>query len=179
MNKIKTLAIVLVAIIGLNSCEGDRGPQGPPGQDGLIGSTKEYDNINLDYDDQTGTYRTLLNLPYEIMDADAVLIYRLENTDNNGYPIWSQLPQNFFLNDGSTIQYVFNHTYYDIEIIIDADFDPAEFSNEEYSMYTRNQTFRAVIVPSAFANDPNNNLETYQDLLNEVNNQGYKIQMKE
>ncbi|MEO2060721.1 MAG: hypothetical protein ABGW76_11655 [Mesonia sp.] len=179
MKKIQILAITLIAVIGFLSCEGDRGPQGPPGVDGIIGTTEEYTNINLNYDDQTGLYTALLNLPYDILDSDAILVYRLENTDNSGNPIWAQLPHNFFLSDGNIIQYVFNHTFYDFEVLIDANFDPALFTDQEYNQFTRNQTFRVVIVPSVFANDPNNNLETYQDLLNEVHNQGYEIeQMK-
>ena len=63
-------------------------------------------------------------------------------------------------------------------IFLQSNFDLNELSIEEYNSLTKDQYFRIVVVPSAFANDPNNNLETYQSLLNEVNNQGYEIQMK-
>ncbi|MDR6300393.1 hypothetical protein [Mesonia maritima] len=174
----KKLFLFCISVLVLSACEGDRGPQGPPGfdgQDGLIGTTQEYTNVNLNYNGQTGTYGTFLNLPFEILNSDAVLVYRLENRDNDGNPIWTQLPHNFFLNDGNIIQYVFNHTFYDVQIIIDANFDPGQFTDQEYNLYTRNQSFRAVIVPSDFANDPTNNIETFEALQQSIQKQGFQL----
>ena len=73
MNKIKILAIALVVIMGLNSCEGDRGPQGPPGQDGmtLLGTTIDLNGVNLD---NNGEFQYVFaDDGIEVFEDDAVL----------------------------------------------------------------------------------------------------------
>jgi hypothetical protein len=83
----------------------------------------------------------------EVFESDAILAYRLEEVVN-GTDVWSQLPQNFFLDNGDIIQYVFNHTFLDIQVLIDGNYDPIALSTG----FTDNQTFRFVVVPSEFAN---------------------------
>ncbi|VVV00001.1 MULTISPECIES: collagen-like protein [Mesonia] len=183
MNKIKILAIALVVIMGLNSCEGDRGPQGPPGQDGmtLLGTTIDLNGVNLD---NNGEFQYVFaDDGIEVFEDDAVLVYHstdfIENPDGD-INIWKLMPQTIYYdpNGMGQVVYNFDHTFNDVLIFLQSNFDLNELSIEEYNSLTKDQYFRIVVVPSAFANDPNNNLETYQSLLNEVNNQGYEIQMK-
>ena len=62
---------------------------------------------------------------------------------------WSALPQNFFLGNGDIIQYVFNHTFFDVELLIDGNFDLSLLGSD----FTSDQVFRIAVVPSEFATD--------------------------
>ena len=79
------------------------------------------------------------------------MIYRLEDVVNiGGLPTnaWSLLPQNFFLEDGNIIQYIFNHTFSDVELLIDGNFDLSTLDPG----FTQNQRFRVVILPASQIN---------------------------
>ncbi|SDS29842.1 collagen-like protein [Christiangramia echinicola] len=153
----KLLSLLVLTSIFFISCssDGERGPQGPPGEDGLdgidgLGYTYER-TIDFEYFSEFNYYSQLIDIPAEVdtfePESDAVLVYRLELLDaEDGGTVdsWSLIPQNFFLNEG-TIQYVYNHTVSDVEIIIDGNFDLSGLN----SQFTDNQTFRIVVLPSA------------------------------
>jgi hypothetical protein len=176
MKKIATLLIC--AIFALTSCTSDsvQGPQGPPGADGIdgldgLGYTFE-ETITFDYFFNSNTYSTFITIPNSVAtvnpDADAVLVYRLEIVqDGSGNDIdsWSLIPQNFFLEEG-IIQYVYNHTAVDVEIIIDGNFD---LSNLD-SFFVENQTFRIVVLPSdTFAKDTGVDVSSLNAVMNTLN----------
>jgi len=153
----KIITLLLISVFVLTSCGDDgaigpQGPQGPPGEDGLDGLGYTFEEtVTLEYFSDANLYSTFINIPENVVtidpDADAVLIYRLnvvEATDGSNLDTWSLIPQNFFLDDG-IIQYVYNHTVNDVEIIIDGNFDLSTLS----SQFTENQTFRVVVVPSS------------------------------
>ena len=151
----KFLSLFVLTSIFFISCDGDRGPQGPqgpPGEDGLDGLGYTYEQtIDFEYFSDVNYYSQLIDIPDEVAtfepESDAVFVYRLELLDAEGggtIDSWSLIPQNFFLNEG-TIQYVYNHTVSDIEIIIDGDFDLSGLE----SRFTDDQTFRVVVIPSA------------------------------
>ncbi|MFI2742242.1 hypothetical protein ACG2LH_05845 [Zhouia sp. PK063] len=156
MKKLITLLFVGLFAMACSS-DGEIGPQGPAGQDGADGQDAELskvfevENVNFDYDTDTGIYSTLLVFSdftdFTVYNSDAVLVYRLEkqveDTNGNLIDAWSLIPQNFFLSNG-TIQYVYNHTLYDVEINIDGNFDLSTLSTD----FTQNQIFRVVIVPA-------------------------------
>ncbi|SFC85472.1 hypothetical protein [Flavobacterium phragmitis] len=140
MKKILTLFAV-VGMMAFSSCEG---PEGPPGQDGLIAEVFELQNINFDYNNADG-YNIYRKLTPNIFNSDVVLIYRLAGTIDATTPVWQQIPRTLYLNQGE----------------LDYDFD---FSREDFTIYARgtydlaltpdlirNQTFRIVIVPGAFS----------------------------
>ncbi len=145
------VTILFVSVMLLTSCEG---PQGPPGRDGFDGfNADEYAalsferTVDFEYFNDSGLQEAFINLPFDILDSDAVLIYRLENiVEIDGVPTeaWSALPQNFFLPGSNIIQYVFNHTYADVELLIDGNFDLSTLGNE----FTQNQIFRVIILPA-------------------------------
>ena len=127
-----------------SSCEGE------DGQDGIniLGQVYEV-TTNLNYDTQNNLWRNIVTIPNDIVvyESDVVLVYLLENVSPNGYDLWSPLPQNFFLDNGDIIQYVYNHTFFDVEILIDGNFDLISLGNQ----FTDDQTFRIAIVPAEYA----------------------------
>lgn len=159
MNKINTILGAFL-ILFLASCEGEQGPPGFDGLDGLDGldgiqgQVVEVENVNFDWFPDSNLFGALINFgdvtDFEVFESDAVLIYRYAGSvglDGGGTAdLWSQIPQNFFLPEG-TIQYVFEHTFVDVELFIDGNFDLSTLSTE----FTDNQIFRIVFVPSQFA----------------------------
>jgi hypothetical protein len=145
------IPFALVLSIFFTACEG---PQGPPGEDGIniLGQVFEV-TTNFSYNPNTGLQETLINIPndIEVFESDVILVYRLEKVVNDGNggsaDAWAPLPQNFFFNNGDIIQYVFNHTFFDVEILIDGNFNLATLETD----FTTNQTFRIAVVPAEFA----------------------------
>jgi len=149
----KILSLLLISVFALTSCgnDGAVGPQGPPGANGLDGLGYTFEEtVTFDYFSDENLYSAIIVISDEIAteqpEADAVLVYRLEVlTDDVGeFDTWSLLPQNFFIEEG-TIQYVYNHTASDVEVIIDGNFD---LSNLDAG-FTENQTFRVIVIPSS------------------------------
>lgn len=165
----KLLSLVTIVLFIFTSCStddggmGPQGPPGPPGEDGLdgLGWTLEQ-TVNFDYFPDLNMYSAFITIPDNVTtinpDADAVLVYRLEVVD--GLDTWSMIPQNFFLDQG-TIQYVFNHTASDVEILIDGNFDLSTLSTG----FTNDQTFRIVVVPSDFAVANDVDVSDYQAVM--------------
>ncbi len=110
----------------------------------------------------SNNYSVLYEFPQSITvyESDAVFVYLLEEVVNGNEDVWTLMPQTFFTNYG-LLQYAYNHTYYDVSIFLDANFDldllPAS--------YTQDQVFRIVIVPAEFAvSHP----ENYSGLMNQL-----------
>lgn len=168
MKKFNTILGSLLVLF-LVSCEGEQGPPGFDGVDGLDGldgiqgQVVEVENVNFEWFPDSNFFSALINFgdvtDFEVFEADAVLVYRYNGSisldDGSTADEWSQIPQNFFLPEG-TIQYVFNHTFVDVELFIDGNFDLSTLSTD----FTDNQIFRIVFVPSEFAEasklDPSN-----------------------
>jgi hypothetical protein len=136
-----TILGIFLALFAI-SCEGPMGPAGFDGLDGAdaeIGRTYEVDNVNF----SVGANTVRFTFPENIIDGDAVLVYRLEGVDGN-LDIWEPLPTaTIFFDGGGFLQYRFNYTLGDVDIIIESD-DLASVGNE----FTRNQVFRIVVLPS-------------------------------
>ncbi|NJW52624.1 collagen-like protein [Salinimicrobium oceani] len=148
----------------LTSCTSDEpGPQGPPGEPGvnIVGQTFEFEDVDFEYFAESNFYATVIDIPgeIEVLESDAILVYRREVID--GTETWSMIPQNFFLADGRIIQYVFNHTASDIELLIDGNFDLSGLDGA----YTQNQFFRFIVVPSDFAFDPSVDLSDHDAVM--------------
>ena len=148
MKKIFATLIILSAIC-FQSCEGVPGPQGPQGDPGIniLGQVFEV-TVDFAYDGNNNLQVSpLISFPssIEVFESDVVLVYRLETVEN-GFDVWSPLPQNFFLNGNNIIQYVFNHTFVDVELLIDGNFNLATLG----SGFTNDQIFRIAVVPAEF-----------------------------
>lgn len=140
------LFLASASAILLTSCQGDPGPQGDPGVN-ILGQVFE---VTVDFN-QANNFSDLITFPsnVEVFESDVVLVYRLEGSvDGNGGPIdiWSQLPQTFFPPQG-TLLYTFDHTFLDVNILLDGNFDLNSLGPD----FTNNQTFRIAIVPAEFA----------------------------
>ena len=155
---------ILFSLLFINSsCEG---PAGLPGLDGVnvLGKTLEFQTSFT----QNNSFSSLHTFPstVTVYESDAVLVYLLEETlsgaDGNT-DVWTPLPQSFFVNQG-LLQYTFNHTYSDVSVLLQANFD----LNNLGSAFTQNQIFRVVIMPSEFANNPEINPLNYSELMNSL-----------
>lgn len=162
MKKISLLFAFIA--FSLTSCSSDEpGPQGPPGEPGMniVGQTFEFEDVDFEFFAADNFYATVIEIPtdIEVLESDAILVYRREVID--GTETWSMIPQNFFLSDGRIIQYVFNHTASDIELLIDGNFDLSTLDGA----YTQNQFFRFIVVPSDFALDTNVDLTDHDAVM--------------
>lgn len=117
--------------------------------------------ISVDF---TGSnnYNVLYQFPQSmtVYESDAVFVYLLEDVINGSDDVWTLLPQNFFTEYG-LLQYSYNHTFYDVSLFLDANFDLNLLS----SIYTQDQVFRIVVVPTEYAIS---NPENYTGLMNQL-----------
>lgn len=171
MKKFKLLFGILITAF-LLSCEG---PQGPPGFDGLDGLDGQ-DGVNIlgQVLDIEGTfsaendYSIFFEFPQtvEVFESDIVLVYLLwDQLDdpNGGDPIdvWRLLPQTRILDQG-LLQYNFDHTFLDVNIFLESDFD----LNTLLPGDTDNQIFRIAVVPAAFGTDSSIDLTNLDSVMN-------------
>tara|TARA_R110002033_G_scaffold48501_2_gene94795 strand:- start:17715 stop:18236 length:522 start_codon:yes stop_codon:yes gene_type:complete len=139
MKKLTVLGIFL-AVFAI-SCEGPAGPPGFDGTDGvnIVGETYEVDNV--DFTPAENTVR--FTFPQNIVNGDAILVYRLEDVQD-GLDIWEPLPTaTIFFEGGGFLQYRFNYTIGDVDIIIESD-DLALIGDE----FMLDQVFRIIVLPS-------------------------------
>ena len=177
MQKLKLLFGSLVALAVI-SCEG---PQGPPGFDGLDGldGLDGADGVNilgqvLEIEgtfDAGNNYSIFYEFPntVEVFESDVVLVYLLwEQVDdpNGGDPIdvWRALPQTRLLDQGILL-YNFDHTFLDVSIFLESDFDLSTLLPGD----TENQVFRIAIVPAEFSEDPNFDPSNFDDVMSSMN----------
>lgn len=169
----KLFLILFVAGFLFSACEGDRGPQGPPGEDGInmVGQTFEYEDVDFDYFEDSNLHSSILEVPgdIEVLESDAILVYRLEVADDT--ETWSLIPQNFFLDEG-IIQFVYNHTFEDVEILIDGNFDLSDLDTG----FTQDQVFRFVVIPSDFAETTGIDVSNIEAVMNALDIEENEVQ---
>ena len=138
------LLFTLCTFVLLSSCIGPDGPPGPPGIGELAKVFEATANFN-----PGNSYSKFVPFPSDILvyESDVVLVYLLEEVVNGDIDVWSQLPQTYFLDQG-TLLYKFDHTFIDVNISLDANFN----LNTLASDYTDNQIFRIAIIPAEYAN---------------------------
>ncbi|MET1260447.1 collagen-like protein [Flagellimonas sp. DF-77] len=161
MKRIFTL-LTLVASMFFISCEGPAGPPGFDGLDGLNGLDGQ-DGVNIlgTVLEIEGTFTTdndysiFFEFPttVEVFESDVVLVYILfDQVDDpdGGDPIdvWRLLPQTRILDQG-LLQYNFDHTFFDVSIFLESDFDLGTLLPGD----TDNQVFRIAILPAEFGTD--------------------------
>ncbi|SDG62446.1 hypothetical protein [Psychroflexus sediminis] len=163
----KKISLLLALILVIVSCEGERGPIGPPGPIGepgeaLIGTILE---IEGDFTAENG-YSFLYEFPTSevvVFESDVVQVYLLEEVinDNGDFvDVWTPLPNSFFFSDASQLVYNYNHTFFDVNLFLDGNVDFKTVSND----FLLNQVFRIAIIPAAFA-EKNPNLTSYEALM--------------
>ncbi len=147
-------------LVLLSSCEGPAGPPGFDGRDGADG----LDGVNIlgqVYEvegdlNSSNDYSLFSEFPQtiEVFESDVVLVFLLwdQTEDGNGDPvdIWRLLPQTRLIDQG-ILQYNYDHTFLDVNIFLEADFDLATLQPGD----TDNQVFRIAIMPADFADSAN------------------------
>ncbi|MEA1784944.1 collagen-like protein [Arenibacter sp. GZD96] len=155
MKNVALFAFPFLALF-LIACDGSDGPPGPPGRDGLDGE----DGINIlgevleiegDFS-AANNYSLFFEFPQtiEVFESDLVLVFILfeQTQDGNGQPVdvWRLLPQTRILDQG-LLQYNFDHTFLDVNIFMESDFDLSTLPPGD----TQNQIFRIAVVPADFS----------------------------
>ncbi|MBO0592536.1 hypothetical protein I2486_14105 [Cellulophaga sp. E16_2] len=131
----------MFSIVLFVSCSGSDGLNGANGLDGevIVGDTYEIDAVDF----SVANNAVQFSFPQDIVNGDAVLVYRLEEV-NNGLDVWEPLPSAiFFFDGGGYLQYRFNYTVGDVEIIVES--DDLTLAGDELML---NQVFRIIVVPS-------------------------------
>jgi hypothetical protein len=163
-----------IVLIFISACEGPVGPPGPPGFDGVNGQ----DGINLlgQVVEIEGTfslsndYALFFEFPQtvEVFESDVVLVYILwdQTEDADGLPvdIWRLLPQTRLLDQG-ILQYNYDHTFFDVSIFLESDFDLTTLPPGD----TDDQIFRIAVLPSDFVQGSRvnlSNIDVVMDMLN-------------
>jgi len=166
----KIIAILSFILVAFTACEGPQGAPGFDGRDGLNGQDGADGLVGAVFDQVVNfgavdNYTTSFNYPttIEVFENDAVLVYRLAEIvkdDNNiDTDVWQLIPQNFFLDQG-ILQYNYDHTFFDIELFLDGNFDLSLLGDE----FTQEQIFRIVILPATMAQAGKLNTKNYQDI---------------
>ncbi|UJH66910.1 collagen-like protein [Allomuricauda sp. SCSIO 65647] len=183
MSSIKTIFGIILALLVI-SCEGPQGPPGFDGRDGIDGQ----DGVNIlgQVLEIQGTfsaennYSILYEFPQnvEVFEADVVLVYLLfdQTEDSNGelVDIWRLLPQTRILDQG-LLQYNYDHTFLDVNIFLEADFDLTTLLPGD----TDNQVFRIAVVPAEFASDPSLDLSNLESVMGRMEISSNEIQQIE
>lgn len=176
MKRITTLFSSFLILL-IASCVGPEGPPGPPGFDGFDGNDGQ-DGVNIlgtvleiegdfTFDND---YSIFFEFPQtvEVFESDIVLVYILwdQTEDNNGDPvdIWRLLPQTRILDQG-LLQYNFDHTFLDVGIFLESDFDLSTLQPGD----TDNQVFRIAILPADFGEGSKLNSSDLNAVMNSLN----------
>jgi hypothetical protein len=189
MNKFSTILGAVIVFV-FAACEGPQGPpgfdgldglDGAPGAPGIQGQVVEVEGVDFGYDAEANLFSTLITFSdvtnFEVFESDAVLVYRhdgvIDLSDGSTADAWTQIPQNYFL-PGGTIQYVFSHTFVDLELFIDGNFDLSTLSTD----FTDNQLFRIVFIPSEYAQSPDFDASSIDSVMSKLQiNEGQVIQL--
>ena len=148
--KTKLFTLAIVFSLFFISCEG---PEGPPGFDGLDGNDGANGGIELsqvfeitrDFTDGNNFLVDYVFPSNTVHESDLILVYILWETVGDD-AIWRLLPQSVLVDQG-LLQYNYDHTYKDVNIFLDANFDLNTLNTD----FTLDQTIRIAVVPGAFA----------------------------
>lgn len=106
-----------------------------------------FEISNTNFQTSNGFSRLFI-FPRSILASDHVLVYRLSGVTSQQQDIWSILPQQFFLANGTfDFGYNFDFTKSDVNIFLQGN-DLATLNNS----FLNNQVFRIVVVPGQFGN---------------------------
>lgn len=100
----------------------------------------------------SNNYSSLVVFDPPIYSTDSVLLYHLYDVVN-GQDVWKLMPQTYYFSDGGALDFNYDFTRFNAKIYLSANFN----LNTLASSWTKNQTFRIVIVPDGFAKSVNKN----------------------
>lgn len=150
LSAVLTLLMVSCEVNGLDGRDGLDGFDGLNGLDGQDGINILGKVIDIEGDFTVGNdYSIFYEFPntIEVFETDVVLVYILfgQTEDGNGeaVDVWRLIPQTLILDQG-LLQYNYDHTFLDVNIFLDADFDLATLLSGD----TDNQVFRIAVLPA-------------------------------
>ncbi|MCE6992529.1 hypothetical protein [Dyadobacter sp. CY323] len=150
MNK-KLIPLLLVLVALFQGCQG---PEGPPGPEGgsidVTGTTFDLINVNFTAANKFEYGLNYADAKVTVLESDAVLVYVHWNdvpTGGTTMKAYRLLPQTAYFTSGGLLTYNFDQTKNDFSVFLDGNVDLTTLADE----WTKNQTFRVVIVPSDFA----------------------------
>lgn len=140
----KPLSLILAALFFI-SCEGDPGPMGPEGPAGPVGQAFEVEGV--DFNESNDYYSEPFSFDgIEVLESDIVAVYWLWDTDEDAGDIWQPLPASIYFEDGSEMQYSFDHTAFDVQLFLYGNVDLSTVGDD----YTQDQVFKVVILPADY-----------------------------
>jgi len=149
LSALLTLFMVSCEVNGIDGRDGFDGLDGRDGIDGQDGINILAQVIDIEGDFiSEEDYRILFEFPntIEVFETDVVLVYILfdQTEDSNGeaVDVWRLLPQTLIVDQG-LLQYNFDHTFLDVSIFLEADFDLGLLLPGD----TDNQVFRIAVIP--------------------------------
>lgn len=146
MKKLLLILTVLVGAAFTISCEG---PQGPPGRPGptILPAVRE---IKIDFNENTSKDNYHYTNPVKVYIGDAILVYFLDGSTNNGDPLWRQLPANYTITENNvtnSIEYYSTWSLSTTTITADATTQLGWFRNTHAGNFTKGMIFRIVYIP--------------------------------
>ena len=144
----KSVLFSLLSLVLLGSCNGPEGPIGPQGPEGISVFINVME-VSVDFT-ASNNYEVLLNFPSDwvVYEADLIMVYLSYETisDSSGpINVWRALPQTLLTNEG-LLQYNFDHTYKDIRLFIQADYDLELTTTAD----RENQVFKIAVIPAQY-----------------------------
>jgi hypothetical protein len=100
----------------------------------------------------SNNYSSLVVFDPPLYSRDSVLLYHLYDVVN-GQDVWKLMPQTYYFSDNGALDYNFDYTKFNAKIFLSANFN----LNTLDASWTKNQTFRVVIIPDGFAKTVNKN----------------------
>ncbi len=100
----------------------------------------------------SNNYSSLVVFDPPLYSRDSVLLYHLYDVVN-GQDVWKLMPQTYYFSDNGALDFNFDYTKFNEKIFLSANFN----LNTLDASWTKNQTFRVVIIPDGFAKSVNKN----------------------
>jgi len=146
--------LFLSLILSISSCSKDTYVEQVTQLGKVVEITADFNTAN--------NFNVFYEFPSDVtvFESDAIFVYLLEDVVNGNEDVWTLLPQNFFTEYG-LLQYSYNHTFYDVSIFLDANFN----LNLLPPTFTQNQVLRIVVVPAAYASSVS---KEYPTLMNQL-----------
>ena len=118
-------------------------------------------------------YSSLVVFDPPLYPSDSVLLYHLYDVVN-GQDVWKLMPQTYYFSDNGALDFNFDYTKFNAKIFLSANFN----LNTLAASWTKNQTFRVVIIPDGFAKNVNkNNIDAVMSALKVTKGEVKKINL--
>ncbi len=160
MKKLATI-FAITLLIFLTSCSTNETTPGPAGQNGFSAESLVFEISGTNFQ-SSNNFSRLFVFPRQILSSDHVLVYRLSGFTQQNQDIWTILPKQYFLSNGTfDFEYNFDFTKFDVRVFVQGN-DLSTLT----PVYRSNQVFRIVVVPGQFGNKMNTS--NIKDVMNSI-----------